>query len=216
MAVPAIGDLLLITFRNTLFSQRLMNTFWYNIKTVNITNTPTIETLSNQIFTAMGPGTGFFTTYRACLGTDLMIDQMWVQKIFPTRIMKEVLDVNLAGNGAGAYDTANVQGSIMRRTEVARPGNIGGIRLPLPTGEDWQIQGKLGGVALTNYSALAANMDNEWTLAVGTVIEPVLPTRDPPVPPKKQGIINGSRDLARFEVMKEVRTMSRRTVGRGE
>ena len=216
MAVPAIGDLILFTHRGQIFGQKVMNTFWFNVKTLNLVNTPTVETLCNQMFTTLGNATGWLNTFLACCPSNYTLQQQWAQRVFPTRIMKEVNQLDLDGTHANEAQTANVQAAIMRRTEVAQPGNIGGIRIIVPGGSEVQLDGLLTGAYKTILGGFAANMDNEWTIAAGTVIEPVLPTRDPPIPPAKQGIINGSRDLDRVEVMPTVRTMSRRTVGRGE
>lgn len=216
MAVPAIGDLFLMTMKGKLFQQTIINTFWWNVDALNIANTPTVETLCNQTFTAMGPGTGWTTNYLAMMPSNYTLQQMWMQKIFPTRIMKEVLQIDLDGTHAQEAQTANLQGSIMRRTEVAAAGNIGGVRIVLPGGATVQLDGLLTGAYKTIMGAFAANMDSLWTLAAGTVLNPVLPTRLPPVPPKKQGVIDGSRDQDRVEVMPEVRGLDRRVVGRGE
>lgn len=216
MVIPVVGDLLLLTFRGTLYGQRVMNTFWYSLRTLNLTNTPTLETLSNQINVQMGLGSAWLAAYRDCLSENYQINQLWVQRVFPTRIMKEVYDVDDAGTHTDTGLTANMQASIMRRTEVASPGNIGGVRIALPNDVTACSNGFVTGAYKAKLQAFANKMDDIITCAVGTDIEPVLPTRLPPVPPAKQGVIDGSRDIARITVMDTVRTLSRRTVGRGE
>lgn len=216
MGLPAIGDLLLVTFRGTIFNQRVMNTFWYSIRTLNVTNTPTIETVATQINAQIGLTTAWLTAYKAVLPEFYSIDELWVQRVFPQRIMKEVFVIAENGSHAAEGICCNLQASIMRRTEVAEPGNVGGVRICMP---DISTAGDQGGLTVLYkglLTAFAAKMDDVLTLAVGTTVEPVLPTRLPPVPPAKQGVIDGSRDIDRITVMDTVRTLSRRTVGRGE
>lgn len=216
MSVPAVNDLLLLSYRGTIFGQRVLNTYWWRISALNLTNTPTVETACNQLINKVKVGNAFNTNFLNCMPAEYTLAEIWAQRVFPRRQLKVIFAAGQAGTSGYSCQTGNLQASITRRSEIAARGQTGGVRLILPESSDVSEEGLLTAPFKATLGLHAADMNSDITLAVGTTITPVLQQTIPnPAKPDKR-ILDGSVDIVQVVVMPEVRTLRRRTVGRGE
>jgi len=85
MAGMAVGDVVAVSFRGTLFDQRILNIFHY---AVSVTGTGTVveqlQGLANG-FTVDALGSNFQTDFLACLGPSYTLDLVRTQRVYPTR-----------------------------------------------------------------------------------------------------------------------------------
>lgn len=200
------ADRVLVTINGTLFGQRIMSTFGYVVES---------QTGSNQdddAFTALRNKLcelgGLVDKYLACLPSQYVKGQIWIQDIQPTRIVKRVFTNIAAGATSGEVaETANIAGTILRRGDFANRRNVSVLHLPSPTTVNWIDQGNFTVQALTAYQALADKiiLDQATTVPVVNYAPSILPKTAAglPVP------------ITSANAQDIVRTMHRRTVGLG-
>lgn len=123
MAGMALGDVVQVSFRGTLFAQRILNIFHYS---VSVTGTGTVaeqlQALANG-FTIDALGPVFMTDFLACLGPSYTLDEVRTQRVYPTRTIYAVATADEPGTFATDTELPNIAASILKRTET--PGRMG-------------------------------------------------------------------------------------------
>jgi len=161
LPVPAIqpmiaGSVVLVSFRTTLFEQRVINTFqYYPIGTID----PDIEYteyLSNLI-TNMQALAGLFDKWSACVPADITAAVIRAQIVYPVRLRYVEVPVTVTPGG-GTANQSNVAISITRKSYV--PGRHGLGRIQVPANSSDMALGKIdpGNPLYTNGVALADQM----------------------------------------------------------
>lgn len=205
------NDLIIVTFRGTLFGQRVMTTYGW----VCTSSTSSNSTLSDQasLTDAIGTDTGttLLTTYLACLSPSVTVDQVWAQKIFPVRQIRTIRAINMTGT-AGINDGAsNIAAVISRGTEFGGRSQISNLHLPgPPTGTElvagqWQDGYKttLGLHAAESYDQITVAVTGGSFVLNGAIIH-------------RNGPPGSYNRISRHMVNPVARVMDRRTVGHGE
>ena len=209
MPALAIGDVIEVSFRGTLFGQRILNILHYvvsvtgagqdNFQLEEIAQDMATSAISNPIIPA----------WLASVGAEYTMDEVRAQRVYPTRTIYQRSLVDLAGTHADPCLTANIAVSIQKRGLVSgRTGNgrmqLGGI--PRSGMVD-------GSIDVAGYGALVSSLRNALALNQTTSVTPV--TIQPCIfnplaaAPKYQLISS-------WLVQTTLRTMHRRTLLVGE
>jgi hypothetical protein len=205
-----VGDLLLMTFKGACLGQRIMNTFGYRVKA--ITGGSIDVDVLYQRFIASADYVALQDGYLACLPSQYDLQETWLQVLFPARVRKLVLEVNLPGDLTTEVLQANSQASISRHTPFAHSGANGGIRVLAPQDDTYVVNGVLTNAYKILLGQLGDLMLEEINYSAGgatTDFEPVMLHRG-------AGGAFTADYLVAINVQDEVRTLRRRTVGRGE
>lgn len=206
MATLLVADKVLITFVGSLSSQTTMSTFTYGVSTVggSIQQDDAFAALNVAICSANKLRDKFV----ACCPSNWTLEDIWYQVIGPTRYVK----YNLSDAGVGpksdyTANTPNVAAVIMRRGDIAARKGISTLHIPAPTDAEWITGGELTVEALTALGTLSVEMKNDITVAVPSfTITPII----------NNGPLAGDvTPITQTVAMSTVRTMRRRTVGRG-
>lgn len=197
--------------------QKCMNVFHYSVSG----DTTGFSKFSMQeAFATLNasPGNGTWSFEFASVMSDaVFVDRVQVQQVFPQRLRVTEIDVNVQGTRIGIMRAQNVQASITKLGQIADRHNQGGMRI--------------GGIREADYQTglITADYKTALTTLVGDLAEvrtdglspaqyhPAIanktqvPGSDPP-----KFVFSGSSPVFQWVVENELRTMSRRTVGRGE
>jgi len=207
MANVTVGDRVLVTVNMTAFNQRLMSTFCFGLS--SLTGAATQPAAFARLHAALTAAGGLLSTYRLALCPEFAMTEVWYQIIAPLRFAKYTENSGLgAGLFAGhtAY-SANQAAVILRRGDLGTRSNVSTLHVPIGQDNGSQANGGIGGdlyVPLTNLAdkiklpVITTTVVAQW--------DPVI-NNGPNV-----GDLTPITDTA---VMEAVRTMSRRTVGRG-
>lgn len=204
MAAVNIGDKILITFSGSLFAQRILNTFWYQVSA--LTGTPNTTSFGTALNTAITGAATLKTAFLDCCPDNYNLDQTWIQFIDPVRVVKSVFNDNLPGTWGADTDTANVAGVITRRGNLAGRKRVGSLHVPISSDPTAITDGILVPGLLARMATLASELP--IALGVGSLgqVNPIL--RNGPL----------TTDVTLIDsafTHNEVRTMRRRTLGRG-
>jgi len=206
MALVNVGDIVLVTQTGLLFGQRIMNTFHYQVFDITAPSLDT-TTMANNIFGAWHAVGGMGAKLKACMPEDCALDETWVQKVAPTRIVKAVSNLSAGAGGRGTTTVTNVSASIERRGEAATRSAVGGVRIPITP--DDVLGGEINSTLFILLTALAAQM-NANIVGADCSLNPVIYA-----PPKPPSVIATLHDQLYTIVQHTSRVMGRRTVGRG-
>lgn len=208
MAAPVLGQKYLVTFVGRMYSQTILNTFWFRLSQLG--PQATINALMDDMNTQLMLGARLQDKFIACVPPEYAHLENWIQCIAPTRYAKKRYTVAEVGGDLDAT-TSNIDAVITRRGELANRKNVSALYVPLSDAPDNVANGLLdpGGVKVA-LAALALEMLQVITTAgaPGAVLRPVIfqPKANP------GGI---SYDITETFVQDTVRVMTRRTVGRG-
>lgn len=205
------GDLLVTTFRGTLFGQRVMTSYGW----VCTSSTSANPTLSDQaaLTDAIGTNTGttLLSTYLDCLSPSVMVDEVWAQKVWPTRQIRTIRVVAQNGNAGLNDGVSNVAAVISRGTEFGGRSQISNLHLPGPptdlelTAGLWSAayRAVLGAHAAESYDQITVAVPGGTFVLNGTIIH--------------RNLLPGAHTrISRHMVNPAARVMDRRTVGHGE
>lgn len=206
MATLLAGDKVLITFVGSLNGQTTMSTFTYGVASTvgSIQQDDAFLALRNAICSAGKLRDKFV----ACCPSNWSMVDIWIQVVGPTRYVK----YDFGDTGAGpksdyTANTSNVAAVILRRGDRASRKAISTLHVPAATDAEWITGGLLTVEALTSLGALAT----EILLPITT--STTVATYDPII---NNGPLSGDITPITISSAKDqVRTMTRRTVGRG-
>jgi hypothetical protein len=134
MAGMAVNDIVAVSFRGTLFSQRILNIFHY---VVSVAGTGTVveqlQAFANG-FIVDALGCNFQTDFLACLAPSYVLDEVRTQRVYPTRSIYTTATADVPGTYATDTEVANIAASILKRTETPGRMGIGRVQLAgIPT-----------------------------------------------------------------------------------
>jgi hypothetical protein len=202
----AVGDVCLVTYRGSLNSQRILNTFVYGVQA--FTGTPD-QSLALDALVAKLNTTGNLTDkYLNCVPADYTLAQIWAQVIRPLRWAKHIYPQGTAGNGGNASVTSNLAMSITRRGARGRRKDVSSLHVPV-SGDVSEVNGGFlqTGILISG---------NALALQLRTLVATTTPAVDwVPVIFNGPTFIDVTPITAAF-AQDTVRVMRRRTVGLGE
>ena len=203
----APGQIYNVNFTGTLFGQRIITTFYWYIDTQTGPNVD-IGVAQNALLDSPDM-TQLKLAYATAMPTDWNASHVSIQKISNPRMMRVFRDWTQFGAQTGAV-TANQQVSITRRGLEANRHNVGAIRLPAVSNVTLVEDGMITQAYKELLGNIAAMMVNQIATVIGTTQLVWQPTLG--------AIVNTLPSLIpiiQTSVEPEVRTLSRRTVGRG-
>lgn len=157
--------IVLVSYQSTYNSQRYLLTHTYRIETTNSGQTPAQDT-EDILATMTGTGAAdLLTKYRACLGTNVTIDEAVVQGIWPTRFVRRSVGLALGGSMADTADTGNVAGVVTMRTELAGRGQIANKHIG-PPGRSGLNTGSISNDLLSALNILGAQLAADVQVAL--------------------------------------------------
>jgi hypothetical protein len=209
---PLVPDfaVFLLTFYGTANSQRILNTFGYQLELTSGDEQPA-DDVSTAFFASL-EYIDLETDFLDVMADAYTLNEAWFQMIFPTRIRKAILERNLTGEIAATTVQQNLAAVISRHGVTADRQNNGGVHLVLPNGATHSGLGLLTQAYKDLLAPLALAMLEPIPLAVGGstyVAKPVLIHVEP-----GSGIVS-AREIVATNVQDTVRVMRRRTVGLG-
>lgn len=204
------GDLFLMTFAGRVFGQRVINTFGWEVDEVTGAVQPA-DLFSNSFF-ADAEFVSFKNTFLDCLPDPYVLEEVWLQRVFPSRIRKAILEVGETGN-ISARALNQSQATISRHGVTAARWANGGIRLVMPEGIDYSDDGLITNPHKTTLQALAAQMEDPIELNVAGTFYDLIPViiSKSPTPGALFGV-----EIVETNVQDQLRTQRTRVVGRGE
>jgi len=204
MASVNLGDKILVTFKGELLGQRILSTFWYQVSA--LTGTPNTATFATALIAQIKTAGGLRDSFVDVAPQNYSLGEIWAQFIEPTRVVKVIDNTADGGNWPVDADTANVAAVITRRGDLAGRKHVGSLHVPISTDPTAIIAGSLSAALKVKTDALATDIASVQTLAgIGTA-NPIL--RNGPLTTDVTVINNAFSQTT-------VRTMRRRTVGRG-
>lgn len=133
---------ILVTLKGTFLGQTTMTTFPMRVATVAPgTNDVTFFTALDDELSDDGKLIPLYLNCVPLAGYEL--DEVWYQILYPLRYRKVVKTKGIAGSFVTDAQSANLQASITRVGELARRRDIGGIRIPIGTGDESITNGLL-------------------------------------------------------------------------
>jgi len=209
MAAPfptvSVGDRYLVSFVGSLAGQRILSTFWYTNS--SLVGFPTADAFYDEIFAKIDQNTELRGFYQGVCPSNYTMEQVWIQKVDPSRVAKKVYTVSYPGQLADASQNPNVAATIERRGAVANRHNVGSLHVPGPTTVMYVDGGTWKAAYKTLLDGLGGKMIEALTLGSGSIIEPIL--RYGP------GTLQFTF-ISTFFSQPTTRVMRRRTVGVGE
>lgn len=200
-----IGDKFLVTFVGELDSQTTLSTFKYVCTAV--TGAPSDITAQDALYAKLNTIGELVSKYNGCTSTQFLLKEMWIQKVFPIRLRKQVYVVNESGLFGDDQGTANIAGVITRTGGLGERNNISSLHIPIGTGTQCinngviQIDLKAAMIALVNKLIVSV-----VTTTPAATYSPSIWGKDPSASPVP--IVTGFPQDT-------VRVMRRRTVGLG-
>jgi len=204
MAAVNLGDKILVTFYGELLNQRIINTFWYQVSA--LTGSPNTATFATALIAQIKTAGGLRDSFVDVAPQNYGLGQIWAQFIEPTRVVKVIDNTADAGNWPVDADTANVAAVITRRGDLAGRKHVGSLHVPISTDPTAIIAGSLSAALKVKTDALATDIASAQVLAGLGTCNPIL--RNGPLTTDVTVINNAFSQTT-------VRTMRRRTVGRG-
>lgn len=204
------GDIFLLTFAGRVYGQRVINTFGWQISDVTGAEKPT-DQFTNTFF-ADAEYLAFRAEFLACLPDDYILEEAWFQRLWTQRVRKAIQEVNLPGD-IDARALNQSQASISRHGVVAARWNNGGVRLVMPEGDGFSVNGLITAGHKATLQGFAAMMEDPMELNVGGTfydLDPVIIHRNPTT-----GSLSATK-VVETNVQDQLRTQRTRVVGRGE
>lgn len=165
----AIGDIVLITmvFRSLNVDTMFNTLYWRFEGPADIPDGPNaIEDLM-QFHGNDAIASTFATNWKDWASQDFTLDAVWGQRVYPTRMVKQIVDVAVPGANAVQGMPGLVQATIVRRALVAGRGATGAIRV-CGVREDAVEFGQLNAIAIQQLENLALNIQGQIVLPAPT------------------------------------------------
>jgi hypothetical protein len=205
-----LNDIVSVSFKGLCFGQRILFGHTYRVIVPPDPEKQPSDFLQEVVETVNGDLTGLKVDYLACLASNYVMNEIRAQIVSPTRSAYTSFPVSAAGTGSTAI-TANLQGAITLRTENGGRSQVATKKIgPLPTAAS--LTGLLTAAHTGVMDTLGFELletiqnagDDPWEMT------PVIFHRlAVPGQPFSDNVTN-------MFVSPQTRTMSRRTVGRGE
>jgi len=202
----AVNDVIQVTVIGEKDGQAVLNVFHYQCTVAPSTGTPAdnMTSLVNQLW-AVDAGE-LETLWMDVMPADYVLLAARGQRVAPTR--SAYVEVALIDNGeiaADTMDTANLAWVFVKQSELAGRRGKGTTHMLLPA-STWIENGRIGTEGAAARASLLGQIPNQTSPAGGGVFVPIIyhPNFSP----------NFSR-ITHCTQKSEVRTMRRRTVGRG-
>lgn len=204
MAV-AVGDIWFVGFRGKWHNQKTLSTFTY--RTDNVNPPATESAFAVELVTAITAAGKLKDKFLACCPPQYTLDEIWVQKVSPSRYFKHIAGLFAAGTHGSTSNMTVVAAVITRRGALGQRNNIGSLHVPAPNKDANIADGHFGGAYIATLNALGAEMLVNYNLATLGGIHPIL----------WHGGTAGNFDiLVQCTAQSPARVMRRRTVGVGE
>jgi hypothetical protein len=130
----SLNDVIQVSYRGSLFGQRILNIFHYVVAVAGAgTDFDQLDNLSSNI--ALGAGsTDMKSIFLAALAPEYTLEQIRVQRVYPTRSIYAYTTDGTSGTYATGCETSNVSVSLEKRTLRAGRMGIGRTQLAgIPT-----------------------------------------------------------------------------------
>jgi len=203
MAVEA-GDILLVTLVGVLEEQQILNTFHYGVS--GISGAPSQVAFGTEVFAKLNAAGELFEKFFDCCPPAYHCTYAWVQFLAPVRYQKQIFEVDVVGQFAKNANTANAASVITRRGALANKHNVGSLHIPYPNLDDAASNGVISDALKNPLDLLCAKVKFEYTLATLGQIQPILWDGDGTA---------SAVPITSAITQTTIRTMRRRTVGRG-
>lgn len=202
----AVDSLIQTTVLGLKDQQNVLNVFWYRCTSAPSTGT-VAENLEALILKLWEVDLGTMEPlWTAVMPDDYTLNAIRAQVIKPVRTAYvEKLIVDLGDLVADQIQTANLSWVFVKQSDAAGRRGKGTTHMLLPV-STWMSNGSLTGVGSADREALIAAIPQIVTVAAGGTYEPII--YHPDFSPAFSRITHCT-------IKSEIRTMSRRTVGRG-
>lgn len=202
----AVSDIIQVTAFGLKDLQNVLNTWHFRCITAPSTGTEAANlfALIDHIFD--DPGGTYFDAYLALMPDDYTLQSVRAQRVTPNRTAYAERLVVTAGTGVGvAIDTSNMTWVVIKQSALAGRRGKGTQHLLLQSHE-WMTNGLLNNNGAAARQTYADLLDNQQSPVPGGVYQPVIyhPNFSP-----------NFSDITHATIKQEIRTMRRRTVGRG-
>lgn len=206
----ALGDLIRVNYVGMAFNQRIMLTTAYAVDSINPAVSESV--LCNAILNELRAGGGADLTesdYLAVMPPQYTLQRIVCQKVAPVRYAYFGVNRGSAGAHAAAARTGNLSAAVVFKGALGRRDNIATHKIgPIPEGATVQADGLLTVAYKDLLDTLADSLTSNIAIAAhGALLGAVIPNNAVP---------GSFTKIVDFETVDTVRTMSRRTVGRGE
>lgn len=205
----ALNDVIQVTYRGTLFGQRILNILHYSVSVVGTgTEYDQLSIFTSNLVTG-GGSVDLTLPFLACMAPEYFLEEIRAQRVYPTRTVFAFTLAGAFGQYATGTETTNIAASIEKRTLTAGRMGIGRIQLAgIPT------------AAMNNGEVSAAYKGTEMLNLANTMIQSITTTG--PVVTFVPCLYNPTAPVNKFSPlfscipMDTLRTMHRRTLRVGE
>lgn len=203
VAVNAIIQVSVLQSKN---QQQIVNVYHYRCSTAPSTGSEAENIAALIDFLWQLPGGTLATLWQPINSTDTLLNRVRGQQIHPTRLAYVEHLITSSGDiGIGINEAQNLSWVFVKQTEF--PGRRGrGTTHMLVPSSDWMLDGNLSENGQADRDAFMGQVDDIVTVPAGGVFEPVI---------FHPGFSPASHRITHTTQKPELRTMSRRTVGRG-
>lgn len=202
----AVNDVIQMTVLGLKDVQACWNVFHFQVGTAPSTGTPA-ENIAALITHLWDNATGvWFDKWLACLPDDYTLRSVRGQRVAPTRLAYVETLIVAAGTCVNLpTELSNVTWVFTKQSELAGRRGVGDTHMLFPSPE-WATNGELNATGQTERTALMNLIDDQVTVAAGGVYLPII--YHPNFSPNFTRITHTTQK-------QQIRTMRRRTVGRG-
>lgn len=207
MAIPTLsGDVYLMTFQGVLFDQRIISTF--HLQFVDGPAGALYETACAEVFVKTGLVGQLQPLFLSCCPPAYTLQEVWLQRVSDPRVLKQVFAAHDVGTNAKDTTSGNVQATIVRRGDRAIKKDVGALRVPYPSLDTDAANGLISAAYQASLEALGLKMKGEIITAAEYRFVHVLF-------PGNGTLASQAVEITQTFSKPEIRTMRRRTVGRG-
>jgi len=204
----ALNDVVQLTFWSRLFNQQLMTVLHYRVGVAQTATTEDHVTLEAWLQDFADITKEPFASMIAATSLSVDWERVTLQKVKPTRSIYVAKTVTVPGEWATVAETANVCGSVTKRSTNSSRRGVGHVQWP-PLAANQMENGVLEGAFYAGeFDDMAVGLSFAPTVGTGTqeaTLVPCLPA----------GGSNTTFDVFSTVPQRTVRTMHRRTVGLG-
>lgn len=201
----SIGDKTLVSFRGTLFGQRIINTFWYQLSLV--TGTPDETAFNNAFHSVLNAPAGCIEKFLDCMPSQYLLNEVWIQKIESFRVVANKYLHSNPGTFSQDTATANLAACITRRGAAASRHNVSSLHLVYPSLDTGALSGSISPAWGTAATAFLPFVAQSYVVGSLGTMSPII-NNGP-------GAIAVSPIVMAF-LQTTLRVMRRRTLGLGE
>jgi len=202
----AVNDIVQVTVFGQKDGNTILNVFHYQCTTAPSTGTPA-ENIGSLLNFLWEVDNGMLQpAWMAVHAEDYLLRAVRGQRVNPSRTAYvEQLLVDTGDIQVNTLNTSNLSWVIVKQSDTPGRRGKGTLHMVVPS-TDWIIDGQLDQAGAADRTTLANLLDDQVTVPAGGVFVPVIyhPNFSP----------NFSR-ITHATIMQTIRTMSRRTVGRG-